>query len=79
MAMAQAVMLAKFKHNKEKNKPRMKQIDGPSINILYIEMNEEMEKFSIATAMSNYNALVDGEKVHMKDLAESIKETFDAK
>jgi len=38
--MAQAVMLAKFKHNKEKNKPRMKQIDGPSINILYIEMNE---------------------------------------
>lgn len=43
MAMGMAAGLLQKKHKQELVKPKMKQVAGPSINILFIEMNEVSE------------------------------------
>ena len=40
VAMGMAAGLLQKKHKQELGKPKTKQVAGPSINILFIEMNE---------------------------------------
>jgi hypothetical protein len=38
-----------------------------------------MEAFALKTVQAAYTSLMEGEKVHMKDIAEMVKVAFDEK
>lgn len=38
-----------------------------------------MESFALKTVSTAYISLMEGEKVHMKDVAEMVKKSFDEK